>query len=182
MNEEYDDKLDIEAGKLAKDIRPQRDLWPDIEAAIGDRARTPARRPRRVPIFAQAAAVLLLVGASSGLTYLVMKDDTPVAQVGYEIDHVFDQVAYGEDYRLARENLVLRLDRELERLSPEAQREVRRNLAVIRRAMADINAALEEDPDNRLLHQLLLNAYRDELRVMNQVNGLTKNVMSRNDI
>ena len=178
MNEEYDDTFDIAAARLAKDIRPQRDLWPEIEASIAARQAPAGQRPRRVPVFAQAAALVLLVGASSGLTYLVVRDDAPVAPVEYEISRVFDQVAYGEDYQLARDGL----EQELERLSPEARQDVRRNLKVIRAAINDISVALETDPDNPLLQQLLLDTYRDELKVMSQVNGLTRTVMSRNDI
>ena len=182
MNEEYDDKFDKAAAALRKGIRPQHDLWPGIEAAIAG-SRSPAlRRSRWSPMLAQAAAVVLLVGATSGLTWLLVKNDTPVAPVEYQVSRVFDQVAYGEDYQVAREGLVVELDQELERLSPEAREEVRRNLEVIRTAIRDISIALEDDPNNPLLQQLLLDTYRDELRVMYQVNGLTRNVMSRNDI
>lgn len=182
MNEQYDDNIDSAAGKLAQGIRPQRDLWPEIEASITDRQARARTSAVRMPMFAQAAAVVLLVGASSGLTYFLVKDDVPVAPVEYQVDRVFDLAAYGEDYQLARDSLVLELDRELERLSPEAQEDVRRNLEVIRKAMTDISTALNSDPDNPLLQQLLLDTYRDELKVMHQVNGLARNVRSRNDI
>ncbi len=57
------------ASQLATGIEPQRDLWPGIERA---RTETAPRRSRWTPAFAQAAAIVLLVGASSGLTYLAM--------------------------------------------------------------------------------------------------------------
>ena len=53
---------------------------------------------------------------------------------------------------------------------------------LIKPAIAEINAALEEDPHNALLQELLLKTYREELNVMRQVRGLTRDVMSRNDI
>ena len=133
-------------------------------------------------MLAQVAAVVLLVGASSGLTYLAVRDDTPVVSPVVGVERVFDQVAYGDDYQLARDGLALSLDRELERLSPEAREEVRRNLDIIRKAITEISVALESDPDNPLLQQLLLDSYRDEMKVMHQVNGLARNVRSRNDI
>ena len=74
------------------------------------------------------------------------------------------------------------MDLELDRLTPEARVEVEENLALIRNAITEINLALEDEPDNALLQELLLKTYREELMVMRKVGGLTQNVMSRNDI
>ena len=60
MNEQTDDRLTAAARQLATEIRPQRDLWPGIERAITEPA---PQRSRWTPMFAQAAAVLLLVGS-----------------------------------------------------------------------------------------------------------------------
>ena len=53
---------------------------------------------------------------------------------------------------------------------------------MIHNAIVEINAELEQDPDNVLLQQQLLRAYRDELALLRRVGGLTRNVMIRNDI
>ncbi len=182
-HEETDERLMEAARGLQTRIAPERDLWPGIEAAIretGEKRRYPA-------MFAQAAAVILLVGASSGLTYLMTKDAArPVTVVAPEL--LFDQVAFGDGYSLgpgfqdARGSVASNLDQELERLSAEDRAEVEKNLALIRTAIAEINAALEKDPHNALLQELLLKTYREELNVMRQVRGLTRDVMSRNDI
>ena len=58
-----DEKLMEAAERLSKEIRPERDLWPEIAATIN----APAAK-RWSPLFAQAAAVVLLVGASSAVT------------------------------------------------------------------------------------------------------------------
>jgi hypothetical protein len=68
------------------------------------------------------------------------------------------------------------------RLSPEAREEVEQNLAIIRGAILQINEALQKEPDNALLQELLLNTYREELALMRRVGGLTQHVMSRKDI
>lgn len=182
-HQETDERLMEAARGLKTEIAPARDLWPGIEAAIRDTG-----QKRRYPaMFAQAAAVILLVGASSGLTYLMTKDAArPVTVVAPEL--VFDQVAFGDGYSLgpgfqdARGSVASNLDRELERLSAEDRAEVEKNLDLIRTAIAEINAALEKDPHNALLQELLLKTYREELNVMRQVRGLTRDVMSRNDI
>ncbi len=180
MNE---DKLTRAASQLAKEISPDRDLWPEIEAAI-----TAPRRRRWTPMLAQAAAVVLLVGASSGVTYLAVKDDR-VTQVPVPApDYEFSRAAFGTDYSLgpsyqdAYADLASRLDEQLARLSPEERDDVEKTLAVIREAIDDINAALALDGDNAYLQELLQKTYREELTVMRRVGGLTRNVMLRNDI
>ena len=97
-------------------------------------------------------------------------------------------VSFGSDYELgegfqdARTNLAADLDIELDRLSPEARAGVEENLAVIRSAIIEISNAMDAEPDNALLQELLMKAYREELAVMGRVGGLTHKVMSRNDI
>ena len=182
MNERKD-SIDERAARLATEIAPPRDLWPGIEAAIS--AEGP-RAPRRyfMPLLAQAAAVVLLVGASSGLTYLAMKDRR--AEIVVSPDLVFERVSFarydlGPGFQDARDRLSSQLAHELMRLSPEARGEVEENLAAIRTAIVEINAALDAEPDNALLQELLLRTYREELTVMHRVGGLTQNVMTRNN-
>lgn len=184
MSNEHDDKLMADATKLAKDIAPRRDLWPDIEAAISN-----TQQQRRVPWLAQAAAVVLLVAGSSLVTYWMMRPEVNVSPValpagGYTLESASFGGGYemSDDYKFARERLRTNLDSELARLSPEVRHDVEQNLQVIRNAIAEINAALENEPDNVLLQELLLDTYREELAVMKKVGGLTQNVMSRNDI
>ena len=182
MNDMKDDKLTVAARKLATEIAPQRDLWPDIEEAI----QTP--QPRRwTPMFAQAAALVLLVGASSAITYITVKDQQqPVTQVTPAL--LFEQTSFGGRYNLgpdfqdARDQLAAQLDDELARLSPESRADVEKNLEVVHQAIFDINQALAEEPDNALLQAKLLMAYREELSLLRRVGGLTRNVMMRNDI
>lgn len=182
MNERFDDKLDRLAGQLATEIKPERDLWPGIEEAIAE-----PRRSRWTPMLFQAAAVVLLIGASSAITYVAVKgDNAPTVSVAPEL--VFEQAAFGGNYHLgpgfqdARNSLRAELDAELARLSPEIQQDVMANIEVIHTAIVEINAALEEDPDNVLLQQKLLRAYREELNLLRHVGNVTRRVMTRNDI
>ena len=182
MNDGFDDKLDRMAGQLAAEIAPERDLWPGIEKEIS----TP-RRSRWSPMLFRAAAVVLLIGGSSAITYVAVKGDSaPIVSVAPEL--VFEQAAFGGDYHLgpgfqdARNSLRAELDAELARLSPDVQREVQANLDTIHAAIIDLNLALEEDPDNVLLQQKLLRAYREELNLLRHVGKVTRRVMARNDI
>jgi hypothetical protein len=81
-----------------------------------------------------------------------------------------------------RADVVARFEQELERLSPGQRQDVEQSLEVIRGAIDDINAALQQDPDNTLLQDLLMKTYHEELNVMRKVGGVTQSVMSRRDI
>lgn len=175
---------------LATDVQPQRDLWPRIAEAIGDGTVTAAtaRWPR---LFAQAAAILLLVGASSGLTWYTMNNELPpMTMADDHTDLTFEPVSgsfgsqymLGPDFQDAREGLVAKLDEELERLPAETRADVEKNIATIQSAIAEINKALAKEPDSVLLQQLLLSTYSEELSVMRKVDGLTHSVMRRTDI
>ena len=177
-----DDKLMQAAQKLATEIRPQRDLWPGIAEAIEEPA------PRRwTPMLAQAAAVVLLVGASSGVTYMMTKDDAPQTVVASP-DMIFEQASFGNRYNMgpgfqdAHSALVADLEAELEKMSPQARADVEANLEVVRGAIDEMNAALAADPENILLQERLLRTYREELELLRRVSGLSRNVMMRNDI
>ena len=70
MTDRNEDKLLAAASRLNTGIPPQRDLWPEIAASIAE-----PKRSWWTPMLAQAAAIVLLVGASSAVTYLLVSDD-----------------------------------------------------------------------------------------------------------
>lgn len=191
MNEPYDKKFDdalmASARELEVEIQPEQDLWPGIATAI-------ARPPAMSLVYrfaAQAAAILILVGASSGLTYLAMSDGGPtVVPVAQRSQLVFEPVSgdFGSQYRLgpgfqdARSVVLSQLEQEVQRLPVAAREDVYKNLTAIRVAISDINKALANEPDNALLQKLLLSSYQEELSVMKNVNGITSSVMFREDM
>ena len=179
MSTDNEDRIVERAAGLARDIAPERDLWPGIEAAITN----PPRNGRHWSWLAQAAAVVLLVGTSSGITYVAVKDDGPAVEIAPDL--LFTQTSFaayelGPEFQDARSRLAVRLENELERLPQETRTAVEDNLALIRTAIADINAALEQEPHNTLLQELLVSTYREELELMRRVGGLTQDVMNRN--
>lgn len=194
-----EDRLMMRARDLAREVQPDRDLWPQIETAIrasGDLPQAPAL-PSISPwnrYLAQAAAVVLLVAGSSGLTYLAMdrdsdRDSNGVPSLVQAGDLPLDarSVSFANLYTLgpgfqdARRDLEGQLERELNRLSPVARAEVETNILTIRNAIDEINIALADEPDNTLLQELLLSSYREELALMRTVNGITSSVMLRED-
>lgn len=193
MNETDDNKFDDElmaaAAKLATEVAPDRDLWSGIEQAISKTVK-PARAVWN-SVWAQAAAVLLLVGGSSGVTYLALKGDVDVAPPqGEAPELVFEPVSgsfgsmynLGPDYQDARRTLAAKLEQQLSRLTPEERENVQKNIDVIRKAIQDINMALADEPDNALLQKLLISTYREELDLMMRIDGITSAAMRRGDI
>lgn len=166
---------DTALGALPRDIEPERDLWPAIEARLEPRDVRAGRRW----LWPAAAAVLLVVG-SSLITATLLRDDEPlVAQRAPAAGEVgYANAAFGPGqtldpaYETARQDLARTLSARIDRLPPDARRQVEKNLAEIRRASAEINAALELSPGDPLLEELLLNAYQDELAVLASVNQL----------
>jgi hypothetical protein len=182
MTDIFDEKLMQAAAQLDTEISPQRDLWPGIAQGIEAPQRT-----GWMPMFAQAAAVVLLVGASSAVTYVAVREPQPqVAQVAPAL--VFERASFGSNHELgdefndARNALVAQMSVELEKLVPTARAEVEANIGLIQEAIYEINLALEQDPNNTLLQQRLLSAYREELTLLRRVSGLTRDIMMRNDI
>ena len=182
MNDRIEDELLRDARGLQKSAPPPRDLWPAIEAEISRPARTWFS-----PLVAQAAAVVLLVGASSGLTYLLVKDDGG-ATIAVQPEYVFNEASFGSSYSLgpgftdARGGIAAKLDSQLEKLSPEDRAGIEENLALVRTAIQQINEELAQDPDNVRLQTLLLKTYREELMIMRRVSSLTQTVTTRNDM
>ena len=182
------DALMAAAAALPKQIAPGRDLWPGIEQAL---RKPPASAWYRGGLFAQAAAVILLIGASSGLTYFAVRDGgSQVSPVVTDVTRVFEPVSgsfgssynLGPDFQDARNSLAARLEMEMERLPADARADIQENLDVIHNAIIEINKALAEEPDNALLQELLLRTYHDELALMQKVGGIKNSAMRRNDI
>lgn len=186
MNEKqgFDEKLMDAAAALPTAVAPGRDLWPEIKAAIAGPS-----RPRWGSLLPRVAAFVLLVGASSGLTYLAMREIAPAPGQGainggltFERASFGAEYILGPDYQDAHNSLRARLDQELDRLSPQARAEVEKNIRSIRAAIDEINEALADEPDNALLQELLLGTYREELSMMMKVGGVANAAMARTDI
>jgi len=187
---EFDAALTDLANRLPKAVAPKRDLWPGIEQAI--ESSLPAQRSSQPSMWVQAAAVLLLVGGSSALTYSVVTsggisptpNNVPVGQLVFEpVSGSFgSQYNLGPDYQDARRDLASRLNDELDQMDPDTRTNIESNLQTIQDAIADINRALADEPDNVLLQEMLLDTYRDELSLMRRIDGMSNATMRRDDI
>lgn len=177
------DPLLREVGRLPRDIVPPGDLWPSIQARIEGEApgTAPARAaaPRLSWGWALAAGVAV-ASVSVLFTWLALRPpaDAPVqplaAQQPTPVEAI-QPVAYGRFARLGPEYLELRAQLleqfrgRLGQLPDETRLRIEQDLAAIQQAADDIDAALAGDPASRLLNQLLLSTYQEELRLYSRV-------------
>jgi hypothetical protein len=192
--EGFDDRVLRAARNLPDDVRPERDLWPEIAARIAADEAPPATRFRWRLVGAVAAAVALV--ASSSLLTLWLSDEPPEVIVRQQtapegmavparsapFEASFAGYRLGPRYERARQELTRDLEQQLDALPDDTRALVNRNLAQIRSALAEINEELSRDPNNVLLQQLLLAAYQDELAVLMNVNRMAQTLPTRNEI
>lgn len=181
-----DTRLDAVLRSLPSAIEPHVDLWPGIEARLEAR---PSQQSRRWPAWlAQAAAAVVLVAGSSLLTasWLDVRRDggtkaareeaarEPVLAEAGAMPAVFGPgVRLDPEYLAARRQLTAMLEARIAQLPDSARVKLEANLAELRRAAEQINAALAQQPGDPLLEELLLKTYQDELAVLANVNQLT---------
>lgn len=169
--------LDAALQALPREIEPRHDLWPGVEAQIeplaGGRWRT--------WLWPAAAAVLLVAGSSLLTAALLRGGREPLARTSVPAldGAVTMPAAFGPahtlspEYDAARRQLTAMLQQRVSRMPPGARRKFEANLAELRRAAHEINAALEEAPGDPLLEELLLSTYQQELAVLAAANQLT---------
>jgi len=189
-----DARLDSQLAALPREIDPPRDLWPGIAARLD--APT-AAQSRRAAWLVQAAAAVLLVAGSSLLTArLVERRAVPAqtaqsqpprsgtsvlnAAVGAMPAAFGPNVHLDPEYMTDRRQLTAMLQARLAKMPPSTRTKLELNLAEMRRAAEEINAALAEQPGDPLLQELLLKTYQDELAVLSNVSALTSEVSGDN--
>lgn len=181
-----DVRLDRALAALPRELAPPRDLWPGVAAQLDG---VDGARGRRRWLWQAAAAVLLMAGSSLLTAVLLQRDRSPVAAVtqapatarattgaprptgaGSGVPAAY---ALDPDSLEARRRLVESLAAQMQSLPPSARLKVERNLAEMRRAADEINAALHERPGDPLLEELLVGAYQAELAVLSSLNQVT---------
>lgn len=177
-----------------EDIPPGRDLWPGIAARLGERravvvpfeTRPPARRSNfSLPQLAAAVLAALLIGVS-GAWLAIERGDEPGAPTVAErstdasgsrsgsSDFVpVSESAGGRSYAEAVAELEAMLEQRRDRLDPETVRTVERNLAILDQAIAEIRAALEQDPDDPYLNRHLATTMKRKVDVLRQATDAT---------
>ena len=160
---------------LSQEVRPERDLWPQIEARLRAESPAPAgsvgllRAPWR-RIAALAAAIVAVAAGIAVDRVLLHGAGSPLGAASLS-NSAAVPVAYLSDprYVQARAALMSSLSTRLAALPPDSRAHVLASLATIHRSMLDIQTALGRDPGNALLQELFVDTCQDEMRVLSAV-------------
>ena len=168
-------------------VEPSRDLWPEIEARLGaqvvDINRHPQRRSRNFVVstrmLASAAAILMM--ATAGTTYLVLRDRlsaegtaaaaTPGARMGQSGLVTQASLPAGGEFSAYTEeigDLQSAVAERRARLDPATIGVIERNLRIIDAAIEESRRALANDPASPLLTALLSEALANKVRLLRQ--------------
>ena len=171
-----------EAAGLPREIRPPRDLWSGIDArldaATDGGARPLAGRPATaLPRWALAVAAIALVVVTAAVSSLLTRRWDQAMAPEVRVADGVETTASGRKPGTAvgdEEARFLAASRELleglegQDLSPETMAIVRRNLAVIDAAIAELQVALRKDPGNGELARMLLATYQRKIDLLEQ--------------
>jgi putative zinc finger protein len=163
-------------GALPRSVPPAGDLWPAIHARLTPRG-SGGRGRNAVPGWWLAAAAVLLIAVSSGVTALVLRRQGPAPSVVPSFrpsvsppDHLG---AIEAQYSAASGDLTAALEKARARLAPETVATIQRNLATIDSALAESRRALARDPANAALEQLVVAAWRQKLDFLRRATALS---------
>jgi hypothetical protein len=169
------DPLDTRLAQLPRTVAPARDLWPAIHDRLGssEGAQEPQRppqriaaRPRWLPTTALTAGVALAAGVAL-VSLLLMPRDPSTAEVANATRQASD--ARDAAFLQARAAVESDYERLMPQLAPGTRQRVEQALETIRRAEADILAALTEDPSNPLLLRLRQRAAQRQIDLMTTI-------------
>lgn len=173
------------AAALPKDVLPARDLWPEVAARLrGAEGARIAPRPlvagwMRAMTLAAAAAVVIAVSAA-----LWTRGRAPLPVPPGRPQGTLQAVAAGapsaalvdaeREYARATALLMAALDGQKETLSPRTRAALDANLEIIDDALAQVRAALRNDPGNARLAHLLTSTHQKKLDALQRVVRLNR--------
>ena len=169
----------VTRAKSLEDSPPTTDLWTGIAREIR-REQTPARRVRLVrrrfsltvgQLLAASIALVLLSGGSAWLALRQGPTDTPepiavTRPAGTRV------ASWTGSTDIAVGELEAALTQNEKRLDSTTVRIVRKNLAIINRAIAEARIALRNDPGNAYLNLHLADTMRRKVELLRRVNDM----------
>ena len=164
------------------DTPPATDLWPDIHGRLmpargaGARQPGPARSRRlsfSVPQLLAASVALILLSGGSVLLAVQQRPTTTAAEPAVTMQSSTVRVAnWTGSTDVAIAELQAALAQNEKRLDSTTVRIVRKNLAIIDRAIADARIALRNDPGNAYLNLHLADTMRRKVELLRRVNDM----------
>jgi anti-sigma factor RsiW len=157
------------ARALSTEVVPPRDLWPGIEKEIRNRGRAGAW------LRGLAAAACLVLALAGALLTRGPVPGPPAASgpaAGAPRPAALEQAAIRKlegDYEAAASALLVELRSRQSALPPETVAQVEESLRTIDGALAQIRAALQQDPSQPGLHLMLAATHRKKVDMLRRV-------------
>jgi hypothetical protein len=151
-------------GGLSRSIEPATDLWPAIQERVAPRRGSSTRIA--APRWALAAAAVLLVALSSGVTAVFLTSGPARVVATGSIS------ALEAEYSAVSEDLTGALEQARSRLSPETMATIERNLRIIDAALDETRQALARDPGNDALGQMVVAVWRQKVDLLRRATAL----------
>ena len=176
-----EDRLNELTSALPREIAPPPDLWPAIRGELAPRT---SRKIHWNSSWRLAAAALLVAASSSVLTLFAVRghgrDQTPAAVALAPVDSAPPAVtrlpahlAVAErGYERSIDALWRTLDERRDSLAPSTVATVERSLRIADSAIAEARSALEHDPSNRVLADLLVSNYERKIDLLRRATEL----------
>jgi anti-sigma factor RsiW len=168
----------VARAKALHDTPPATDLWPDIRAQLtrGSETRRHAPVSRRfsftVPqLLAASIALVLLSGGSAWLALRQRPTNTP-EPVAATLPPNTRLAGWTGSTDVAIAELQAALVQNEKRLDSTTVRIVRKNLAIIDRAITEARIALRNDPGNAYLNLHLADTMRRKVELLRRVNDM----------
>jgi hypothetical protein len=181
----------LAAVRALDDRPPAADLWPGIEARLGEKpaaANVMSFTPKRTVSFTLpqlAMAATLLIAVSAGVSWLALRpkpasppvEEPAIRAVVEPVDAVqpdIQRATFADaQYDAAVADLERILREESQRLDPQTVMVIERNLRAIDQAIRESRAALDADPANTYLNSHLADARRRKLELLRRAAGLS---------
>ncbi len=172
------------AASLPRERTPERELWPGIAARLGTNL---VAFPRRAALWRPAtlaAAAAVLVALSSAVTWRIAQPRPTRVAVEREpgaphvtlvsLTPVADLLEAEKEYARATSELVAAIEARRGSLPPETLVAVEQNLRAIDEALLSLREALQSEPGNDDLTQLLAATHKRKLDTLRRVVRLSR--------
>ena len=179
-----DERLDELTAALPQEVAPPPDLWPAIRAELAPRS---ARAFQWSARWRLAAAALVVAASSSILTLFAVRardgEDSaalvaapnaapPHPRTPAPPQFPAHLVVAERGYARSMEALWRTLDERRDSLAPSTAATVERSLRIADSAIAEARSALEQDPGNSVLAELLVSNYERKLDLLRRATEL----------
>lgn len=178
-------RLQRAVSALPETVKPARDLWPGIRAAIdAERVQplpiSPIARPRMVPLRVAVAAMVFVAVSAGGAAWWAQAVRAPVSPTAaVPAERLAAPQASAADpalsfvaYERSAEELARLYAARADRLDPATREVLERSMRTIDAALEDARAALARDPNSEYVRSFVESVWRQKLDFLRRANDV----------